>query len=83
MRGSVWRRPVWYLDPFFVAGSLDDPLDVDAGYVDVLFSEGPNIHHLLHLHRDTVKCLTTIEIKFHTLAELHYQKITGLPTCEM
>lgn len=62
---------VLYLNPFLVAGSLDNPVDVDAGYVDVLFSKGPNIHHLLHLHRDTewwapsspVRCLTTLEIK--------------------
>lgn len=60
-----------YLNPFLVACSLDNPVDVDARYVDVLFGEGPNIHHLLHLRRHTewwaplspVKCLTTIEIK--------------------
>lgn len=44
---------VLYLNPFFVASSLDNPVDVDAGYVDVLFCKGPNIHHLLHLRRDT------------------------------
>lgn len=41
-----------YLNPFLVTASLDDPVDVDAGYVDVLFSKGPNIHHFLYLHRD-------------------------------
>lgn len=60
-----------YLDPLLVAGSLDDPVDIDAGYVDVLCSKGPNIHHLFHLHRDRmmnsapspIKCLVTLEIK--------------------
>lgn len=42
-----------YLNPFLIAGSLDNPVDVDAGYVDVFFSKGPNIHNLLHLHTDT------------------------------
>lgn len=46
------RCLVLYLNPFLVAVSLDNPVDVDAGYVDVLFSEGPNIHHFFHLHRD-------------------------------
>lgn len=41
-----------YLDPFFVAISLDNPVHVDAGYVDVLFGKSPNIHHLLHLRRE-------------------------------
>lgn len=49
--GFKWT--VLYLDPFFVAASLDDPVDVDARYVDVLFGEGADVHHLLHLHRDT------------------------------
>lgn len=40
---------VLYLNPFLIAGSLDNPMDVDAGYVDVLCSKGPNIYHLLHL----------------------------------
>lgn len=44
---------VLYLNPFLEAGSLDNPVDIDAGYVDVLCSEGPNIHYLLHLHTDT------------------------------
>lgn len=43
---------VLYLNPFLIAGSLDNSVDVDAGYVDVLFSKGSNIHHLFHLHRD-------------------------------
>lgn len=41
-----------YLDPFFVAVSLDNSVHVDAGYVDVLFGKSPNIHHLLHLRRE-------------------------------
>lgn len=41
-----------YLNPFLIAGSLDNSVDVDAGYVDVLFSKGSNVHHLFHLHRD-------------------------------
>lgn len=51
--GYVCIGLVLYLNPFFVAGSLDNPVDVDAGYVDVLFSKGPHLHHLLHLHGDT------------------------------
>lgn len=43
---------VLYLNPFLIAGSLDNSVDVDAGYVDVLFSKGSNVHHLFHLHRD-------------------------------
>ncbi|TNN64487.1 hypothetical protein EYF80_025235 [Liparis tanakae] len=34
-------------------GPLDNPVDVDAGDVDVLFGKGPHLHHLLHLHGDT------------------------------
>lgn len=49
---------VLYLNPFLVAGSLDNPVDVDAGYVDVLFSKGPDIHHLLHLQRQRVMSST-------------------------
>lgn len=61
---------VLYLDPFLIAGSLDHPVDVDAGYVDVLFSKSPNIHHFFHLQTDTqwappspVTYLTILEIK--------------------
>lgn len=41
-----------YLNPFLKAGSLDNSVDVDAGYMDVLFSKGSNIHQLFHLHRN-------------------------------
>lgn len=50
---SALKVLIFYLNPFLVAVPLDDPVDVDAGDVDVLFSKGPDIHHLLHLHRDT------------------------------
>lgn len=48
---------VSYLNPLLVAAALDNPVDVDAGYVDVPFSKSSNIHHLLHLHthRETQK----------------------------
>lgn len=49
---SLKRLFAPYLDPFFVAISLDNPVHVDAGYVDVLFGKSPNIHHLLHLRRE-------------------------------
>lgn len=50
-----WVPPVLYLNPLFVAASLDNPVDIDAGYVYVLFGKRSNIHHLLHLHTETWK----------------------------
>lgn len=44
---------VWYLNSLLIARSLDNSVDIDAGYVDVLLSESPNIYHLFHLHGDT------------------------------
>lgn len=54
-------RLLLYLNPFFVAVSLDNPMDIDAGYVDVLCSKVPNIHHLLHLQR-----IKSDELSLHT-----------------
>lgn len=43
-----------HLYPLLVAVSLNDPVDVDTGDVDVLLRKRTHVHHLLHLHRRTV-----------------------------
>lgn len=60
----------FYLDPFLIAASLDDSVDIDTGDVDVLCSKSPHVHHLLNLHGDAerwappspVTRLTTLQI---------------------
>lgn len=52
LTSAAGRLFTLYLNPFFIAISLDNPVHVDAGYVDVLFGKSPNIHHLLHLRRE-------------------------------
>lgn len=42
-----------YLDPFLIAASLDDSVDIDTGNVNVFCGKIPDVHHLLNLHRDT------------------------------
>lgn len=43
---------IFYLNPFLIAASLDNSVDIDTGDVDVLCGECPDVHHLLHLRRD-------------------------------
>lgn len=71
-----------YLYSLLVAGSLDYPVDVDAGDVDVLLRKGSHIHHLLHLHRDTQKrqdelsppkCCLTVVIAMEIQREYHWK----------
>lgn len=62
---------IYYLNPFFIAASLDNSVNIDTGDVDVLCSERPDVHHLLHLCKDAewwalpspVTRLTTLQIK--------------------
>lgn len=49
---------VTYLNPLFIAGSLDDPLDIDVRYMDVLRGNFPDLHNLLYLSDRDAACLT-------------------------
>lgn len=48
-KGKLRQIKPPHLDPFLVAISLDDPVDVDAGDVDVLCCKCAHIYNLLHL----------------------------------
>lgn len=43
---------IFYLNPFLIAASLDNPVHIDTGDVDVLRGKRPDVHHLLHLSKD-------------------------------
>lgn len=77
---------VTYLNPLLVAGPLDDPLDIDVRYMDVLWGDFPNLHNLLYLsdrdaarltHRrvEVTSSLPTnivLQIIWHFLASFHH-----------
>lgn len=69
---------IFYLNPFLIASSLDNSVNIDTGDVDVLCGERSDLHHLLHLSKDAewwappspVTRLTPLQIKAQITARV-------------
>lgn len=64
-----------HLDPFLVAITLDDPVDVDAGDVDVLCCKCAHVYNLLHLKTERRPAEGDNEIKVSCFFVIQRKKL--------